>query len=195
MSKLLLEIPFNLRTPRSSTKVLAIYDEGMVFDGDEYSIEELEGISSSVIRHYVNGIYTGTTFEFVIYFDSGDIRISFRQLKNKDKDNTGSYNLLVKVGREFLGPIIVNRIVKTIFDEGEYQVGKLTFTPDSIRKKGMFGGKELSYEDIIKYEVGNGAMILKTSNNQAIRTSLEVENAYLLPDICTALYNANNKTF
>ena len=195
MSKPLLEIPFNLKTPMPTKKVLEIYEKSVVYDGYEYDLDDLEGISSSVTKHYINGVYTGTTFAFVIYFDSGDIKISFRQLKNKDKDNTGSYNLLVKVAREFFGPRIVNRIVKEIFDEGEYKVGKLIFSADSIKQKGLFGGKELSYEDITNYEVGSGAMILKTADKKSIRTLLGVKNAYLLPDICQAMYDANNKTF
>ena len=177
------------------TKILAIYENSIVYDGEEYPLDELEGISSSVTKHYVNGIYTGTSFAFMVYFDSGNINISFRQLKNRDKDNTGSYNLLVKVGREFFGPRIVQRIVNEVFNDGEYKVGKLIFMPDSIKQKGLFGGKELSYDDISSYQVRSGAMILKTADNKSIRTLLGVKNAYLLPDICQALYEANNKTF
>ena len=199
MSKPLIEIPFISKNPLSpirGTNVLSVYENRLEYNGKDYFLEELDGVSTKITKHYVNGIYTGTNYSHVIHFDSGSINISFRQAR-KNTDNISSYGKLIRLTEIFLNPIIVNRVVRTVFSEGEYRVGKkIVLTPNSVQVSGLFGSrKELSYGNIKSWKILSGVMILTTTDNRYIRTALGINNALLLPDIIQSLYNANNKTF
>lgn len=172
--------------------------ESLTFREEEMLYEDMEGISCSQVYHSTNLIPTHQEFSFTFRDHEKSIQISFGTTMHIGAKNRKEVFLrLYALSKEFFVPIIVRKIVKKIFKDGEtIQIGSVYLNEKGFFKKKFFGFGEDEWvywtDSIGEPGMESGNVILYKANedkyNHFAGIPLSSENALAVPDLVSVMH-------
>lgn len=131
-----------------------------------------------------------TKYNFVIYSSTDKIDLTF-------SNHQDLWYELINIARQYIEPIIVEKLVKAIFEQNRsIQIGNVSIDKNGIYKSKLLRGLEsVLWADSSVYtpKLHQGTVILfKEKNNfpkEFTTIKLEYSNAAILPELVTACYN------
>lgn len=187
-----------IEIPRiSGNKIIKFNDDCVSYKDTTIKYEEMTGISCKQIAHSTNLIPTHQEFNFSFYDTDSSISIDFgTTLHIGSKEKKEIFNKLYLISKNFLTPIIVEKMIDQIFKEDEtIQIGYIYFNKNGYYKKKFLGGEDWVYwtDSIGEPGMESGSILLYKADGDKYRifdrVELKVRNAILIPDLMVAIYS------
>lgn len=145
-----------------------VFSEGFAFTRgtklDALRWEQIDSMLTSIVKKYMNGIYTGTQHKYTIRSSDG------KQLVLNDR--------ITNV--EQLGDSISSMVTRVKLPEvvAAYKAGEtITFGPLNVNQQGVSNGKELiAWEQIKEFRINNGIVTVKKEGKWLNWSSVRVAN-------------------
>lgn len=156
---------------------------------------EIKTVSYLVTKHSINGIPSGTDYQF--WLNSEEESISLK-LKNEE------WEKIVDISRQFIEPLLIQKIIHQIFEkEEEYNIRNVTLNKAGYSRDKFFGGiDEVLWKDNIftpGYDQGK-ILLYKEKNGKGksfAQIPMSTANSVLLPkllEVCVAYFHHYKKS-
>jgi hypothetical protein len=155
------------------SKGVAVYDQGLVVRDRKgikpWRWEEIVSLKAAVTRHYIFGIYAGTTHRYSL-FNHRNQRLVFGEMYARVEE-------LAKIIQDGISPILYGRAAQ------KYNTGQtLVFGPVAISKSGIRIGKKVyPWSEVEQVSIQQG--ILKVTKKDGRRFSGASASASVIPNL------------
>jgi hypothetical protein len=162
-------------------------------------------IKNTFIEYNRKKIYYKDVISVSYYNNDDEYIISINSFKDKIKTtfrNWDNFNKVVGRVDSYVESIIVDKLVKLIFEEDEtVTIGKINFDKNGFHSSKLFRGKSVMWEDdLFPSQINQGwAILFENKDNQAKQFAtipLKESNAAILPslvDTCFKEYHSRNQ--
>jgi hypothetical protein len=172
----------------NSKKALAVYENGFAYSDRKgvktWKWDQINRVTANVVRHYTNGIYTGTTHTYTLFNLAGEKLVINDAFKNVENFFTHVQNNSLQLRYQRLADL--------------YNQGKqLSFGPVVISKQNglQIGKKSFPWDQVDRVSIDKGVLSVKKKDggwfSGATATSGSIPNLHVLLSIINQVVGLN----
>jgi hypothetical protein len=172
----------------NSKKALAVYENGFAHSDRKgvktWKWEQIDSVTANIVRHYTNGIYTGTTHTYTLINSAGEKLVINDAFKNAENFYTHLQNYSLQLRYQRLADL---------YNQGR----QLTFGPVLIGKQNglQIGKKSFAWDQVDQVSIDKGVLSVKKKDggwfSGATATSGSIPNLHVLLSIINQVIGLN----
>ena len=168
---------------------MALTEDLVTFEGKNIALSQVDEVMVNVVRQYVNGIPTQTSYEITLAGAAEKLKLKWMVASLQKKETKEfceqAYQVLMDLIFAKVGPKVVASYLSAA---GPMKLSALEFSPAGIQVKGLINRKQAPWSAIAGVTTAPGSLDIKYFNEQGAEKtlaniSLIEANACFLPQI------------